>query len=77
MLNNKDNYNIILDDMNDNIIKYVLYFASIINNFYNKTKDKYIFNYGINIIHHIYNYILLYTKNISYGFTLFWGFSPI
>ena len=45
MLNNKDNYNIALND--DNIIKYVFYFASIINDFYKLIKNKDTFNHGI------------------------------
>ena len=61
MLSKKDNYYLIL---NDDIIKYVLYFVSIEYDFYNLIKNKNIFNYGIDIIHHIFNFILLYTKNL-------------
>ena len=72
MLDIKDNYLIKLDDKN--LTNYCLYYHNLICNFYEKIKKNKninitIFNYGLDTFHHIYNFILYYTKNIQLTMT--------
>jgi len=66
MLKKKENYYITLDSK---ISSNIIYFYSIIEEYlkhFNEIegKDKNIIYYGLYILHHIFNFLLFYTKNI-------------
>ena len=68
LLNNSENY---YECLNESKRVCCIYFCSLINEYNNKIlneKDN-IVSYGINIIHHVFNYILLYTKNLAMTIT--------
>ena len=60
-LNESENF---YSELNESIYICCIYFCSLINQVCDKIKNENILLYCINIIHHVFNYILFYTKNL-------------
>ena len=65
-LNDSENY---YSELNEPISTCCIYFCSLINQVSNNITNENILLYCINIIHHVFNYILFYTKNLPITLT--------
>ena len=65
-LSDSENY---YSELNESVCITCIYFCSLINQISNNIKNENILLYCINIIHHVFNYILFFTKNLSMTLT--------
>ena len=65
-LNDSNNY---YSELNESSSVCAIYFCLLMEQISNKIKNINILLYGINILHHVFNFILFYTKNLPLTLT--------